>query len=79
MLVTLKNGRNKKFPDAVARVLVKRGLAKEVVEESAPVVAPAAQTYQTRDMQAAAPAPYGYKADGTPRLRPAPQPRNTEG
>ena len=39
--------------------------------------------YQTRDMQAATvaavdPAPYGYKADGTPRLRPAYNVRKVE-
>lgn len=74
MLVELKNGRKKKFPDAVGKVLVKRGLGK-VVDEQVPTASP--QTYQTRDMQAAAPAaPYGLKADGTPRLRPAPQSRD---
>lgn len=53
--------------DKQAKLLVKVGILREVVERSAPV-------YQTRMMQAepavTQPAPYGYKADGTPRLRP---------
>ena len=68
MLVELKNGRRKQVKDAMARVLIRKGLAAEVKDEP---VAPVGG-YQTRMMQAGAPevAPYGYKADGTPRKRP---------
>jgi len=55
------------FPDKQAKVFIKVGKLRE---------ANAPQVYQTRMMTAAPvaavdPAPYGYKADGTPRLRPA--------
>lgn len=69
------------FPDKPAKVFIKLGKLKE-----AGVVAPP-QTYQTRMMTAAPvvaadpapnPAPYGYKADGTPRLRPAYNVRKVE-
>lgn len=73
MLIELKNGRRVKYPKQVGKVLVARGLGVEVTGEDS---APAQPTYQTRMMQAAPvtaaadPAPYGYKADGTPRKRP---------
>lgn len=61
----LKNGKRRSFAAPVAKVLMSRGMGKEV------------PTYQTRMMTAEAPksqekeeAPYGYKADGTPRQRP---------
>lgn len=62
------------LPSKAAKIFIKAKKLKAVEEGHA---AP----YQTRAMQAApAPAPvvapYGYKADGTPRLRPAPAPRN---
>lgn len=79
MQIKLKNGRVQRYPDAVGRILVSRGIGVEVGSE--PVVE--AQTYQTRILAAAPvaevdPAPYGYKADGTPRKRPgrAPVPKN---
>ena len=70
----LKNGKRRKFHPQVANVLIRRGLGVEVQ----------AGTYLTRDMRAAEPvrapaaavpvaeedAPYGLKADGTPRKRP---------
>lgn len=64
------------MPTKAAKVFIKAKKLK-AVDEGQPVAAP----YQTRAMQAApapapAVAPYGYKADGTPRLRPAPPPRN---
>lgn len=71
MLIELKNGRRVKYPGQVGKVLVSRGLGVEVSSE-----APSQPTYQTRMMQAAPAvpatdlAPYGYKADGTPRKRP---------
>lgn len=79
----VKNGRRRNVTAAVAKVLVGRNLARPVeegdAESSAPAPAPAtaAQTYGTRMMQAAPvdAAPYGYKADGTPRKRPAPAAR----
>lgn len=60
------------LPDKAARVFIKVGKLKEV--EGAAV-----EGYQSRMMQAApasAPvaAPYGFKADGTPRLRPGRRP-----
>lgn len=69
-----KNGRSRTVNAKVGKLLIGRGLAREVVESRQilpePAV-PAAQTYQTRVMTAApADAPYGYKADGTPRKRP---------
>lgn len=59
----LKNGKRRKFNPQVAKVLIARGVAFEIDSE-APGLG-----YQTRMMQAD-PAPYGYKADGTPRKRP---------
>ena len=68
------------FPDKQAKVFIKLGKLREVEAAAEPSRAMAALAarphYQTRDMQAATvaapdPAPYGYKADGTPRLRPA--------
>lgn len=65
----LKNGKRRKFHPQVANVLIRRGMGVEVQ----------AGAYLTRDMRAAEPvrqvekegdAPYGYKADGTPRKRP---------
>lgn len=77
MQIKLKNGRVQRYPDAIGKVLVARGIGEEVKAGEA------AGTYQTRMLTAAAqviPAattetPYGYKADGTPRKRPAPPPR----
>lgn len=64
--VELKNGARRKFPAALAKALVAKGVARNLE-----------QTYQTRDMRAVESrvkveedAPYGYKADGTPRKRP---------
>lgn len=45
------------FPDKAARIFIKAGKLSEVKVPE----------YQTRMMEAA---PYGYKADGTPRKRP---------
>lgn len=77
----VKNGRRRNVTSAVAKVLIGRNLARAVDEvpgdaEGAAAV-PASQTYGTRMLQAepADPAPYGYKADGTPRKRPAPAAR----
>ena len=57
-----------------AKVLVKKGLVRIVEAETPdlrhvtpPYRNPGANGYETRVLQAA---PYGYKADGTPRLRP---------
>lgn len=69
MQIKLKNGRVQRYPDTIGKVLVARGIGEE---------AKAASTYQTRMLASAAPvipvaatpAPYGYKADGTPRKRP---------
>lgn len=60
----VKNGRRREVNAKVGKLLVGRGLAREVVD--------AEPVYQTRMMQAAPvdAAPYGYKADGTPRKRP---------
>jgi len=76
----LKNGRRRKVRPAIAKLLVRRNLAvvveetSEAAEQKAPV-AHSAQKYETRMLQAdtSEAAPYGYKADGTPRKRPAPQ------
>lgn len=70
MLIELKNGRRVKYPKQVGKVLVSRGLGVEVTGDEPEPTQP---VYQTRMMQAAPaadPAPYGYKADGTPRKRP---------
>lgn len=76
----LKNGRRRKVRPAIAKLLVRRNLAAIVEEtnEEAEQMAPRAQSaqkYDTRMLQAdtSEAAPYGYKADGTPRKRPAPQ------
>lgn len=68
------------FSPKMTKVLIKLGKLEEANEP-----APSAPVYQTRMMQAGEPqvthyvlpaeekeeaAPYGYKADGTPRLRP---------
>lgn len=79
------------LPDRAAKALIKAGILKEPEAQGGPVqVMPGpligeagTTTYQTRAMQAAPAAepviaPYGYKADGTPRLRPAPPPRNRQ-
>lgn len=63
------------LPSKAAKIFIKAKKLKAVEEGEA---VPPPQTYATRALQAApppAPAPYGYKADGTPRLRPAPTPR----
>lgn len=75
MLIELKNGKRKDFKPAIAKVLIARGVGKEV---------DSGLQYQTRMMTAESTvlarqntvdaivntAPYGYKADGTPRKRP---------
>jgi hypothetical protein len=54
--------------DKLARAFIRTGKLQEVQ-----------QVYQTRDLQPARPeAPYGYKADGTPRQRPGRLPRSKE-
>jgi len=75
----VKNGRRRKVRPAIAKLLERRGLA-VVVDDSAaaevkPTIAPSVQQYDTRMLQAdtSEAAPYGYKADGTPRKRPGPQ------
>ena len=81
-----RNGRRRTVNAKVGKLLIGRGLAREV-EESAvhaaapPVASPAAPASQTRMLQAdpADAAPYGFKADGTPRKRPAPAPRAKAG
>jgi len=79
MQIKLKNGRVQRYPDAIGRVLLARGIGVEV--DASPAADSAPQTYQTRMLTAgpaavaADPAPYGYKADGTPRKRPAPPAR----
>lgn len=84
MLIELKNGRRTSVPEAAGRALVKLGRAVQVQDGEGS----SEPAYRTRMMQAPAPrkteattnvaAPYGYKADGTPRKRPAPAPRKTE-
>lgn len=72
MQIKLKNGRVQRYQDAIGKVLVARGIGEEVKAEEV------AGTYQTRMLTAAVPvipaatteAPYGFKADGTPRKRP---------
>lgn len=72
MQIKLKNGRVQRYPDAIGKILVARGIGEEVKAGEV------AGTYQTRMLTAAVPAipatppeaPYGYKADGTPRKRP---------
>ena len=59
----LKDGSKRLMHRQLAKVLVKKGLVRIVEAEAEKE--PAA--YETRMLQAA---PYGYKADGTPRLRP---------
>lgn len=83
----LKNGRRKTFPEAMANMLVKRGIATYATRDmrAAPVIpaeviasAPVEDVVaEETESQAAAvepesteEAPYGYKADGTPRKRP---------
>lgn len=64
------------LPDKAAKVFIKIGKLAAVVD--APALTQASQTYSTRMMTAESPAsaavvdpaPYGYKADGTPRKRP---------
>jgi hypothetical protein len=83
-----KNGRRRKVNADVAKVLIGKGLARavdeaqqpEAAEAAPPVASPAAPVYDTRMLQAdpAQAAPYGLKADGTPRLRPAPPRRAKE-
>lgn len=53
------------LPDKAARLFIKVGKLAAVT--AAPAAAP---TYQTRMMTAEVRAPYGLKADGTPRARP---------
>lgn len=81
MQIKLKNGRIQRYPDAIGKVLVARGIGEEIKAEEA------TGTYQTRMMTAASPtaaltpvpeAPYGYKADGTPRKRPGRSPAVTK-
>jgi hypothetical protein len=79
----VKNGRRQNVRPAVAKLLVRRKLAVLVEEQTADAAekAPQAQsvrTYDTRMLTAdtTEAAPYGYKADGTPRKRPAPLARS---
>lgn len=68
MLIQYKTTKSRRHvSDRIGQALIDRGIA---------------QIYQTREMRAAAPAPaaapvivapYGFKKDGTPRLRPAPK------
>ena len=73
-----KNGQQRTINARVGKILIGRGLARAVGDDEK---APAA--YETRMLNAAVPAPvpvsaptpdhaapYGYKADGTPRKRP---------
>ena len=64
------------FPDKPAKVFIKLGKLREADSEPVP------QTYQNRMLTSAPaavdPAPFGYKADGTPRLRPAYNVRKAE-
>ena len=77
-----RNGRRRTVNAKVGKLLISRKLAREVDEE-AKAEAPATNPgYSTRMLTAEPPAsapdpaaPYGYKADGTPRKRPAPRPR----
>ena len=71
-----RNGRRRTVNAKVGKLLISRKLAREVDEE-AKTEAPATNPgYSTRMLTAEPdPAPYGYKADGTPRKRPAPPPR----
>lgn len=59
-------GEEFELPDKAAKIFIKVGKLQQVHAGGL--------SYQTRMMQAAAPtvesAPYGYKADGTPRKRP---------
>ena len=59
----LEDGSKRLMHRQLAKVLVKKGLVRIVEAE-----APAQAAYETRMLQAA---PYGHKADGTPRLRPS--------
>lgn len=75
MLIELKNGRRRNYPAGVGKVLVRRGIGVEVLERDESQTVAATKTYETRMLQdeQAEPAPYGYKADGTPRKRPGRQ------
>lgn len=64
------------LPDKAAKLFIRIGK----LRAAEPAAEPVPQTYQTRAMLAApipepVHAPYGFKADGTPRLRPAPNAR----
>lgn len=72
-----KNGRQRTINSRVGKILIARGLARAAGEDKP------RGTYETRMLTAAVPAPvsgptpandpaapYGYKADGTPRKRP---------
>lgn len=64
MLIQYKrNGRCREVNAKVGKLLIGRGLAVEAGDAPEP-----ASGYDTRMMQAD-PAPFGYKADGTPRKR----------
>ena len=70
----LKDGSKRLMHRQLAKVLVKKGLVRIVEAETPdlrhvtpPYRNPGANGYETSVLQAA---PYGYKADGTPRLRP---------
>lgn len=66
----VRNGRQREVSSTIAKVLIGRKLAR-VVESAAPELSPT--PYENRMMQAAEPAPYGLKLDGTPRKRPGRQ------
>ena len=63
----LRDGSRRLMHRQLAKVLAKKGMVRIVDAE-----APAPAAYETRMLQAAPAesAPYGYKADGTPRMRP---------
>lgn len=77
------------LPDRAARIFIKAKKLEQVTdapaaptyqtrmmtaEQVSTTASRRARVEQTRDAEAD-PAPYGYKADGTPRKRPAPAPR----
>lgn len=84
-----KTGKRKNVSAHVAKVLISRNLARAVEEDQvAEAVAPTYQTRMmtaeapvarkvtkkaTKQVGSTDAAPYGLKADGTPRKRPAPQ------
>ena len=73
----LKNGKRRKFHPNVANVLIRRGMGVEVQSYLTRDMRAAEPVRRADPVEVAAPAkdeaeeaPYGYKADGTPRKRP---------